>query len=146
MNTSFRPQTDGQTERVNLVIQQLLRNYVVADQQDWVDHLELVGFCYNNSEHLAISSTPFQMLTGKSPIVPTTWVALRQVRKCQWSCNLMKKGNICGRWLRPILKRLINGTKTLRTSLDKRWILKKEMKCGLTSRISDCQKVWATSS
>jgi hypothetical protein len=31
MNTSFRPQTDGQTKRVNLVIQQFLRNYVAAD-------------------------------------------------------------------------------------------------------------------
>jgi len=32
MSTSFRPQTDGQIERVNLVIQQFLKNYVVADQ------------------------------------------------------------------------------------------------------------------
>jgi hypothetical protein len=30
----FRPQIDGQTERVNLVIQQFLKNYVAADQQD----------------------------------------------------------------------------------------------------------------
>ncbi len=29
MNTSFRPQMHGQTKRVNLVIQQFLRNYVV---------------------------------------------------------------------------------------------------------------------
>jgi len=69
------PQTDGQTERVNLVIQQFLRNYVVTDQQDWVDHLELAGFCYNNSEHSVIRSTPFQMVKGKSPIVPMTWAA-----------------------------------------------------------------------
>jgi len=75
MSTSFRPQTDGQTERVNLVIQQFLKNYVAADQQDWVDHLELAEFCYNNSEHSATGSTPFQMVTGKSPIVPMTWVA-----------------------------------------------------------------------
>jgi hypothetical protein len=75
MSISFRPQTDGQTERVNLVIQQFLRNYLVADQQDWVDHLELVEFCYNNLEHYAITSTPFQMVTGKSPIVPMTWAA-----------------------------------------------------------------------
>ncbi len=46
-----------------------------ADQQDWVDHLELAEFCYNNSEHSAIGSTPFQMVTGKSPIVPMTWAA-----------------------------------------------------------------------
>jgi len=75
MNISFRPQTDGQTERVHLVIQQFLRNYVVANQQDWVDHLELAEFCYNNSEHSVIGSTPFQMVTGKSPIVPMTRAA-----------------------------------------------------------------------
>jgi len=40
-----------------------------------VDHLE---FYYNNSKHSAIKSTPFQMVTGKSPIVPTTWAALGQ--------------------------------------------------------------------
>jgi hypothetical protein len=73
MCTSFRPQTDGQTMRVNLVIQQFLRNYATADQQDWVDYLELVEFCYNNSEHFATRSTPFQMVTSKSPIVPMTW-------------------------------------------------------------------------
>jgi hypothetical protein len=81
MSTSFCPQTDGQTKRVNLVIlviQQFLRNYVVADQQDWVDHLELVEFCYNNSAHSATGSTPFQMVTGKSPIVPMTWAAQGQ--------------------------------------------------------------------
>jgi len=69
------PQTDGQIERVNLAIQQFLRNYVVADQQDWVDHLELVEFCYNNLKHSATRSTPFQMVMGKSPIVPMTWAA-----------------------------------------------------------------------
>jgi hypothetical protein len=51
---------------------------VVADQQDWVDHLELAEFCYNNSEHSVIGSTPFQMVTSKSPIVPATWAALGQ--------------------------------------------------------------------
>jgi len=78
MSTSFCPQTDGQTERVNLVIQQFLRNYVAADQQDWVDHLELAEFCYNNSAHSVTGSTPFQMVTGKSPIVPMTWASQGQ--------------------------------------------------------------------
>jgi hypothetical protein len=59
MGTSFRPQTDGQTNRMNLVIQQFLRNYVASNQQDWVDHLELAKFCYNNSEHLATRATLF---------------------------------------------------------------------------------------
>jgi hypothetical protein len=78
MSTSFRPQTDGQTERVNLVIRQFLRNYVAANQQDWVDHLELAEFCYNNSEHSTTGSTPFQMVIGKSPIMPMTWATRGQ--------------------------------------------------------------------
>jgi len=51
---------------------------VAANQQDWVDHLELVEFCYNNLEHSVTGSNPFQMVTGKSPIVPTTWATLGQ--------------------------------------------------------------------
>ncbi len=37
--------------------------------------MELVEFCYNNSKHFAIRSTPFQMVTGKSLIVPMIWAA-----------------------------------------------------------------------
>jgi hypothetical protein len=51
---------------------------VATDQQDWVDHLELAEFYYKNSEHSTTDSTPFQMVTSKSPIVPTTWVAFGQ--------------------------------------------------------------------
>ncbi len=51
---------------------------MAANQQDWVNHLELAEFCYNNLEHSVTSSNPFQMVTGKSPIVPTTWATLGQ--------------------------------------------------------------------
>jgi hypothetical protein len=37
--------------------------------------LELAEFCYNNSKHSTTGSTPFQMVTSKSPIMPMTWVA-----------------------------------------------------------------------
>jgi hypothetical protein len=48
---------------------------VAADQQDWVDHLELIEFCYNNLEHSAIGAALFQIMTGKSLILSTTWAA-----------------------------------------------------------------------
>jgi hypothetical protein len=40
--------------------------------------LELAEFCYNDLEHLAIGATLFQMVMGKSPIMPTTWATHRQ--------------------------------------------------------------------
>ncbi len=43
-----------------------------------MDHLELAEFCYNNSEHFATGSTPFQIVTSKSPIMPMTWATQGQ--------------------------------------------------------------------
>ncbi len=40
--------------------------------------MELAKFCYNNSEHSATMSTPFQMVTSKLPIVPMTWATQGQ--------------------------------------------------------------------
>jgi hypothetical protein len=51
---------------------------VATDQQNWVHHLELAKFYYKNSEHSTTGSTPFQMVTNKSPIMPTTSAALGQ--------------------------------------------------------------------
>ncbi len=40
-NVTFHPQMDGQTKRVDGVLNQYLRNYVNADQKDWGEHLGL---------------------------------------------------------------------------------------------------------
>ena len=46
MSTTFWPQTDGQTKRVNLVLQDCLRKYANADQIDWADHISMAEFSY----------------------------------------------------------------------------------------------------
>lgn len=75
MSTAFRPTTDGQTERVNSVVKQILRNYVSADQSDWVEHLDAAEFCYNNTKHSTTGVSPFVLVYGKAPLVPTSWAA-----------------------------------------------------------------------
>jgi len=67
-----------------------------------VDHLELAEFFYNNLEHLATWATPFQMVMGKSPIMPMTWVAHGQPpsdanEEVSMVTYLMKRGGACGR-------------------------------------------------
>jgi len=42
LSTAFHPQTDGQTERINAVVEQHLRAYVSYLQDDWVDYKQIV--------------------------------------------------------------------------------------------------------
>ena len=51
MSSAFHPQTDGQTERVNQVLEDMLRACVLDFHSSWVKHLPLVEFAYNNSYH-----------------------------------------------------------------------------------------------
>ena len=53
MSTAFHPQSDGQTERVNRVLEDMLRHYVNAAHTDWDDLLPI-----NNAYHESIQNTP----------------------------------------------------------------------------------------
>ena len=64
MSTAFHPQKDGETERVNRVLEDMLRMYVSERQNNWVDYLSLVEFAYNSSWHASIQMSPFEAMYG----------------------------------------------------------------------------------
>ena len=66
-SSAFHPQTDGQTERMNSVLEQYLRMYVDYQQTDWASLLPLAEFSYNNSKHSATSLSPFFANYGFHP-------------------------------------------------------------------------------
>ena len=67
MSTAYHPQTDGQTERVNQVLEHYLRTFCAWDQKDWVDLLPYAEFCYNNTVHSSHKMTPFYVNFGYHP-------------------------------------------------------------------------------
>jgi hypothetical protein len=70
LSTAYHPQSDGQTERVNRVLQDMLRNYVCARMDDWDDYLSIVEFAINNSDHASTGTSPFMLNSGRSPRAP----------------------------------------------------------------------------
>ncbi|KAA0057117.1 ty3-gypsy retrotransposon protein [Cucumis melo var. makuwa] len=64
-STAFHPQTDGQTERLNQVLEDMLRAYVLEFSGSWDSHLHLMKFAYNNSYQATIDMAPFEALYGK---------------------------------------------------------------------------------
>ena len=77
-STAFHPQTDGQSERVIQVLEDLLRACILDLQGNWDDHLPLVEFAYNNSFQASIGMTPFEALYGRKCRSPIYWNDVRE--------------------------------------------------------------------
>ena len=72
-STSFHPQTDGQTERVNQVLKDLLRMYVNDQPGKWEDYLHLVDFAYNNNYQASSRFSHFEIFHGRKCNNPIYW-------------------------------------------------------------------------
>ena len=70
MSTSFHPQTDGQTERQNRTLEDMLRAYVSQRQDGWDDYLPAAEFAINNSSQASSGETPFYLTYGRHPRSP----------------------------------------------------------------------------
>jgi hypothetical protein len=68
MSTSDHPQTDGQTERANRVLEEILRSY--AHSFPWSACLPMAEFAINNSVHASTSHTPFFVNGLRHPRLP----------------------------------------------------------------------------
>lgn len=67
LSSAYHPQTDGQTERVNQVLEQFLRCSINYHQDNWVDLLPIAEFAYNNTIQESIQQTPFFANYGFHP-------------------------------------------------------------------------------
>lgn len=69
-SSAYHPQTDGQTERVNRVLEDTLRHYINAEHTNWEALLPMVEFAINNSKHASSQCTPFYLNYGRHPLTP----------------------------------------------------------------------------
>jgi len=67
LSTAFHPQTDGQRERINSVMEQHLRSYVNYLKDDWSEWLPLAEFASNNHTSETTATFPFFANLGYDP-------------------------------------------------------------------------------
>jgi hypothetical protein len=63
-------ESDGQTERVNRILEDVLRHFVGPQQDDWVKYLKTAQFAINNSWQESVRHTPFFLNHGRHPNMP----------------------------------------------------------------------------
>jgi hypothetical protein len=64
-STTYHPQTDGQMERVNQILEDMLRMHVMHQPKKWEYFLPLVEFAYNNGYQESLKMSPFKVLYGR---------------------------------------------------------------------------------
>jgi hypothetical protein len=72
-STTYHLESDGQTERVNQVIEDMFRMYVMDKPSKWEKYLHLVEFSYNNGYQASLKMSPFEALYGRKCNAPVSW-------------------------------------------------------------------------
>jgi len=72
-SSAYHPQTDGQTERVNQILEDMLRACVIHYDKNWDKYLSLAEFLYNNSYQASLKMAPFEALYGHQCRTPLSW-------------------------------------------------------------------------
>lgn len=72
MSTAYHPQSDGQTERANRTLEEMLRAFVDQQHSDWDLHLAMCEFAVNNATQESTGETPFFLNYGRHPVSPSS--------------------------------------------------------------------------
>jgi hypothetical protein len=69
----YHPQTDGQTERTNQVLEDMLKACALKHGGSWDKSLPYAEFSYNNSYQVSLKMSPFEALYGRKCRTPLCW-------------------------------------------------------------------------
>jgi hypothetical protein len=70
MSTAYHPQTDGQTERANRTLEDMLRAFVSVRQDDWDEFLVASEIAINNTQQSSSRYSPYYLNSGAHPRFP----------------------------------------------------------------------------
>ncbi|KAK3035478.1 hypothetical protein RJ639_034448 [Escallonia herrerae] len=72
MSSSYHPESDGQTERFNSMLEEYLRHFVNATQKNWVKLLDVAQLCFNSRKSSSTGKSAFEIVNGQQPLLPHT--------------------------------------------------------------------------
>jgi hypothetical protein len=73
-SSTYHSQTDGQTERVNKILEDMLRACVMEYPSSWDKNLPWAEFSYNNNYQESLQMAPFEALYGRQCHTPLNWI------------------------------------------------------------------------
>jgi transposase InsO family protein len=72
-SSAYHPQTNGQTERINQILEDMLRACIIHYGTNWDKCRAVAEFSYNNSYQSNLQMAPFEALYGRRCRTPLSW-------------------------------------------------------------------------
>jgi transposase InsO family protein len=99
LTSAYHPQSNGQTERLNRVLEDMLRHYIGSSETEWDSLLPIAEFAINSAYNTSIQNTPFFLNYGRHPRTPL----LRELdtavpaaeRKTDWLHTAISRAKRC---------------------------------------------------
>jgi transposase InsO family protein len=79
-STAYHPHTDGQTERTNQVLEDMLRACALQHGSSWNKSLLYAEFSYDNNCQASLKMLPFETLFDRKCRTPLYWIRLEENR------------------------------------------------------------------
>src|SRR3954464_12655013 len=71
--TAYHPQSSGQVEKVNQILEDMLRACVISFRKKWEISLPFSEFAYNNSFQYSLGMAPYEFIYGRKCRTPLNW-------------------------------------------------------------------------
>jgi hypothetical protein len=68
LSTAFHPQTNGQSEILDGIVENYLRAFINLEQMNWAKPLPAAMYTYNDSLNHTLKMTPFKAMYGCDPV------------------------------------------------------------------------------
>lgn len=79
MSSPYDPQTNGQTERVNRTLEQMLCTCIQPVEREWEGLLPALELAYNTTHHFSTELSPFEVMIGENPVTAADLDILRSI-------------------------------------------------------------------
>jgi hypothetical protein len=79
-SSAYHPQMDGQTERTNQLLEDMLRACALKHGRSWDKSLPYAEFSYNNSYQASLKMAPFETLYGRKCRTLLYWNQARETQ------------------------------------------------------------------
>ncbi|KAL2250185.1 UNVERIFIED_CONTAM: Transposon Tf2-11 polyprotein [Sesamum indicum] len=80
MSSSYHPQSDGQTERYNSMLEDYLRHLMRGTQKDWVKILDVAQLCFNAQKSSSTNKSAFEIVIEQQQLLLHTLDTPQSVR------------------------------------------------------------------